>query len=321
MMESRVRCKSNMMDRYLETVRAISESSLYFYNQNRCRVVAILLGGSMGRGEIARNDRQIDADIILITRLSFDILVGNRFRRFLQSIIPNVEIDVGVLPNSRLGHDRSHYMYDLKYNSKVLAGADVRPLIPDIGIADLYPWEGFILILNRVIDLIKSLEDPTSKVQPSNLQLFNTSTSRVRRAYIDSYLIFNKQFNPDYNTRTKMFYSLGGQISEVKTFTDLRTLLINALDRGLEAVGIESYGSLLKLMALEYRYPIHFRMYALVKTRKVRCIFFNPIYDVYKKLLRFLLYNKFDGHDWEYFQRDIIQTFNNSPKLCLKRGI
>lgn len=289
--------------------------SKIFYRNNKHRIVSILLTGSMARGI----EKGKDVDLYIITKLHYDIFLKSKFLSFLKSTFQDIKIEVGIIPFSRLksGIDKSYYLYDLKYNSKILAGADIKSLIPDININDLYPFEGFILIMNRSIDLINAVENFTSKGIFLNAELFKTAISRIQRACRDAYLIFNKQYHSDYNLRNEIFRSLGGQLCEIKTFNEAQNLLVSFFNEGLKITKIRSYKLLLKLMESRYQYPLDFRLYTFVKTRKVSTLFHNPIYDVYKKLLSFLFNNDLNGKNWKEFKGYLLQTFNNSPKLCL----
>lgn len=312
-------CQRAQIRGIIEQIRDFSRD---FYDDNKGRVVSIVLEGSLGREENQLCDKVNDVDICIVTRFYYDLLVKNKFVRFLKSKIREVEIDAGVYPVSRLksGLDRSHFLYDLKYNSKILAGLDIRSLIPEFSINDLYPFEGFLLILNRSIDLFRAVEDFTSEGMLINPEFFRIAASRIRRACIDACLIFNKRYHPDYNLRAEIFRSLYGRLPEVKTFDDARSLLICHLNEGLKIIGTESYKSLLRQLASRYEYPTDFRFFTFVKTRKTPALFRNPIYDVYEAVLQFLVHGSFHGKSFKEFRREMLRTFRNSPKPCLLKS-
>lgn len=185
-------------------VRQLMTNSRVFYRANQRRLLSIMLFGSIAH----RKNRVFnDADICGITRFSYDFIIGNRLERFLQKQIPKIKINVGVLPLARLtSHlDKSHYLYDLKYNSLVIAGADYRSQIQEIGVNDFYPFEGFLLILNRSVDLIRSIRIFEPQQIVLDEELFKVAAARIQRAYVDSMLIFDGFYHPNYDTRLRMF--------------------------------------------------------------------------------------------------------------------
>ena len=300
------------------TVQKLVENSRVFYRNNRWRILSILLSGSL---TWKTSGICSDADISVVTRFHYDIFLGKKMCQFLQRRIPRIRIEVGVYPLSRLtsGLDRSHYLYDLKYNSVVLAGNDPRHRIPKIDVNDLYPFEAFLMILNRSIDLIRSIANFTSEEIAVNNKMLKTAIARIQRAYVDSLLIFEKTYHPNYAQRMQIFNSLYGSLPKTETFADARALILESLNQGLRKSRIRSYESLFNQLESRYLYPADFRLYAFVKTKEPSALFHNPIYDVYRKVVRFFRLGQLEDKKWTDFRTSVLRVFDNSPKPCLTR--
>lgn len=261
-----------------------------FYRKKKTRIICILLGGSLGRNEATpENLAAIDADINVITRFYYDLLIQRQLRRFLEVKIPGIAFDVGVYSLSRLksGKDRSQNLFDLKYNSKILAGKDVRSEIPGISVQDFYPFEAFRLIFNRTFDLIKAVRQCNGGEVEVDTALFRIAKRRVIRAHIDSYLIFNKKYSRDYEERERMFLA-ENRIPAIENFDDARQTLLKSMSKGLETTRIPSSDALLEIMSQRYAYPIAFRIYTAFQTKKLSAFFSNPVFRVYHEAMKFL---------------------------------
>lgn len=300
-------------------VQEIREYSRAFYDENKSRLASIYLVGSLARSRPQDNNRSTDVDICLVSKSYYDLFIKSRFEKFMVSKIPSPEINAGVYPVLRLtsGLDKSHHMYDLKNNSRILAGEDLRPLIPKITIDDFYPLEGFLFLLNRSIDLLRVIEGFTANGITVNQRLLRSAISRITRAYVDSYLIFRKQYCPDYDIRIQMFTSLGNQLPNLATFEDARILLLNGFDEGLKITEISTCSHLIKLIESRYRYPIDFRIFTSIMTRKPRALFHNPLLNTYKKAIHFLRFGGMGSRDWYEFKADLLRTFNYAPQPAL----
>ena len=305
-------------------VQELRDFSRVFYDENKSRLSSIYLVGSLARSRPQDNIKSTDVDICLVSKSYYDLFIKSRFEKFMASKIPSPEINAGVYPVWRLtsGLDKSHHMYDLKNNSMILAGEDLRPLIPEITIEDFYPLEGFLFILNRSIDLLRAIERVTVKGITINKELLKSAISRIKRAYLDSYLVFRKQYCPDYDIRVQMFTSLGNHLPNLETFEDARVLLLDGFDEGLKITKISTCGHLIDLIESRYQYPLNFRIFTSIMTRKPRAIFHNPLLNTYKQAIRFLRFEDMRPRDWDEFKADLIRTFNYSPQPALvKRNL
>jgi hypothetical protein len=295
-------------------VQELRDFSRVFYDENKSRLSSIYLVGSLARSRPQDNIKSTDVDICLVSKSYYDLFIKS----------PSPEINAGVYPVWRLtsGLDKSHHMYDLKNNSMLLAGEDLRPLIPEITIEDFYPLEGFLFLLNRSIDLLRVIECVSVKGITVNKELLKSAISRIKRAYLDSYLVFRKQYCPDYDIRVQMFTSLGNHLPNLETFEDARVLLLDGFDEGLKITKISTCGHLINLIESRYQYPINFRIFTSIMTRKPRAIFHNPLLNTYKQAIRFLRFEDMRPRDWDEFKADLIRTFNYSPQPALvKRNL
>jgi predicted nucleotidyltransferase len=294
----------------------------HFYEKHKTRVFSIILSGSLGRGTREDIAPKSDIDITIISRFYYDLFIERGFRTFLEKRIAGLEFDVGVLPKSRLvnGRDKSLYIYDLKHSSKILAGKDVLSEIPRITVEDMYPLEGFRLILNRAFDLIMSVKSMIGQVIETDPEFFERAKRRIIRAHIDSYLIFCKRYHPHPETRNDIFLKLGKTLPEIRVFDDARDVLLKSLRNGLEITGIHSLSSFLTQLNQECSYPMLFRIFTVFLTKKMDAFLKNPIYETFQEAISLLESKSWVPNDEEEILR-LVRTFKSCPQPILRRKV
>jgi predicted nucleotidyltransferase len=303
----------------LDRLKILSE---HFYEKHKTRIISIILSGSLGRGTRKNIAPKSDIDITIISRLYYDLFIERGFRTFLEKRINGLEYDVGVLPESRLvdGRDKSLYLYDLKHSSKVLAGKDVLSEIPRITVEDMYPLEGFRLILNRAFDLIMSVKSMSGQVIETDPEFFGRAKRRILRAHIDSFLIFCKCYHPHIETRNNIFLKLGKTLPEIRDFDDARDVLLMSLRNGLEITGIHSLSSFLMQLEQECSYPLLFRIFTVFRTKRIDAFLKNPIYETFQEGILFLERKSPAPNDEQEILR-LVQTFKSCPQPILRRKV
>jgi len=297
-----------------DLVKKLREYSTAFYAESKLRLFSIILTGSLA-WEV-KPQSTADADVMLVTRF-YDILIKRKYERYMKARLPGIEMDVGVYPASRIREEKSLFLYDTKHHGIILAGNDALKLITEITVEDLYPFEGFRLLLNRIKDLLTSIENYT----PTNVTLnpvnFKIATRRIIQAYVDSYLIFNKVIDPNHERRLSIFLSMKYSLPKIREIQDARKILLEGLQYGLEAAKIDSFDSLLNKMKLRFKYPYLFRFYTILKTRRPSSLYRNPIFDAYRLAYRFILNHETGGKPWSHFKTDLIRIWESAPQPIL----
>lgn len=300
-----------------DLVQRLEALSHNYYRKNKDRLASIVLAGSVAYGtkEIESGD---DLDIILACP-SYDLLLGKHFEKYLETFVESFEVNVGVYPVSRIKRERSLLMYDVKNGGKILAGLDIRPLIADIRPEDLCPYEAYRLLLNRLVELVIAVRGLGPDGVVVDGKLLKRVSGRIKRACVDSYLIFNRKYVTDSRKKRKIFFSLDGKMPKVRTFEQCRTALLIALEYGAKKANSKSLHEMIVEMKRKYRYPFNFRIYTLFVTKKISAILRSPIFDAYESALAFLESGETGNKSFSMFVKNLHRTWEKSPQPIIAK--
>jgi len=185
------------------------------------RPKSIILIGSFGRGEamVNLNGRELkfisDCDIIVISnkyisrktmeKVSFEIAQ----KTGLETGISGIELSIYFMLSRIFPKiwEPSIDNYEMKYGSRVVYGEDCLQKIPDFKPEDIPLWEGIRLILNRMIESLKSfstgyLSTSASKEKERNLIFW---INKIILACQDALLISIKKYHHSYKIRNDIF--------------------------------------------------------------------------------------------------------------------
>lgn len=266
----------------LEDVKKICSIFLYEHKKSLCSIV---LTGSLARREFSSKSKSLDADISLVTWKYYNPLLCRRLKRYLQRSIKGIEFDVGrSWPVSRAKVERSLFLYDIKYNGVILAGKDVRSIIPSISAEDLYPCECIRLLLNACCHLVFSLCNEEESIR--------RGIDKALAWCLDAYLLLQGEFANTYRARRQIterkypvFYK---QIVEVESCRNLnikyklaRAEILKTLNLIKANLKLKRIGDIVGYVQSTYIYSLSFRFYSLLTSRLPKSILVNPIFDVY----------------------------------------
>jgi len=300
-------------------IATLQELSEEFFKKNRNQLVSIVLVGSLARKDSHLFSTGVrEVDVLLISRYYYLLPLKKKYKNYVSRRIPGLEVHSGIDTLDRLQCEKSLFIYDLKYSGKVLAGMDVRNRIGEVTPNDLFPFEGFRLLLNRGIDIVEGV-DQNADGRLSENSFFPIAARRMENACRDSMLIFHKIFDPLPINREKLLRDVvKGSTPVIKCFSDASESFKATMDVGLRLAGFASCEEMLDEMSQTFAYPFQFRIYTVLKTRKLASLFSNPIYNAFY-LCHEILSNRLHK-SWNTTKKEIIKTWKDVPQPLILRN-
>lgn len=274
-----------LSDEIGEDIEKIRAACSEFYNRHEKLLYSIVLAGSLARREVSKENGTYDADILVVTRYYYNPILCSFLKSYLEKKAKKVKFDFGrSCPLSRLRREKSLFLYDIKNNGVVLAGNDVKKMIQEHSLHDLYPFESIRLLLNAACRLVFSLGQEEVEIKKE--------LNKAMRCCIDAYLLHYGQFAPTLKERKMilkrdhlMFFR---NIQDVMECDDLnvkylrgRQELLSIMNLIRTRLGLDSIKSLIDYLEERSNYSFPFKVYTLAISRHVGSIFTNPIFDVY----------------------------------------
>lgn len=266
-------------------IERIRGSCCRFYSRHEKLLYSIVLAGSLARREVPEEDADYDADILVVTRHYYNPILCGFLKKYLEKNVKNVKLDFGrSYPLSRLRKEKSLFLYDIKNNGVILAGNDVKEIIREHTLEDLYPFEAIRLLLNASCRLAFSLSQEDTEI--------TRELNKTMRCCIDAYLLHHDKFAPTLKERKailKRDYSkCFGTIQDVVECDDLdlkytmgRQEFLRIMNLMRKRLGLDSLKSLIDHLQERSEYSFSLRLYTLAMSRHFRSICRNPIFDVY----------------------------------------
>jgi len=272
-----------------EVIETIKESCSEFYSRHEKLLYSLVLAGSLARREVSKENGTYDADILVVTRYYYNPILGDLLRSHLQRKIKKVKFDFGrSYPLSRLRREKSLFLYDIKNNGVILAGNDVKKIIQEHSLNDLYPFEGIRLLLNAACRLVFSFNQEEAETRKE--------LNKAMKCCIDAYLLHHGQFASTLKERKIMLkrdhLNFFKNVQAVIECDDLnvkylrgRKELLNVMNLITVRLGLDTVRGLVEYLRVRAHYSFPFKLYTLAMSRNVGSIFKNPIFDVYAWVL------------------------------------
>lgn len=278
--------------RMLKIMRDVEKVCSGFYEHHKNLIYSIVLTGSLARGDIPPNQKIFDADIVLVSRITYNPFLCTLLKRNIERSIKNVKFDLGLsYPISRLKKEKSLLMYDVKNNGRVLAGRNITTIIPEISPKDLYPFESIRLLMNASCHVAFCFSDDEKQL--------SREIDKAMKWCLDAFLLYKGKFAPSFQERKKIvqrkYPSFFSTFNEVVNCNDLREKyrkgrlqLLKVMKLIYQDLGLKNVIELISLLEKNYTYPISFRAYSLLISRRFRSIFRNPIFDIYRFAISYI---------------------------------
>ncbi len=282
-------CSKVLSNEIGEVIENIKESCAEFYSRHEKLLYSIVLTGSLARREVSKENGTYDADILVVTRYYYNPILGNLLRPQLKKKIRKVEFDFGrSYPLSRLRREKSLFLYDIKNNGVILAGNDVRRIIQEHSLNDLYPFEGIRLLLNAACRLVFSFSQEEAETRKE--------LNKAMKCCIDAYLLHHGQFASTANERNVILkrdhLNFFKKIQAVIECDDLKSKylrgrqeLLNVMNLITLRLELGAVRGLVDYLRARAHYSFPFKLYTLAMSRNIGAIFRNPIFDVYAWIL------------------------------------
>lgn len=270
----------------LEIMKDMERVCSDFYEYHKNLIYSIVLTGSLARGDIPPNQKIFDADVVLVSRITYNPFLCILLKRNLEKSIKNVKFDLGLsYPISRIKKEKSLLMYDVKNNGRVLAGRNITNVIPEISPEDLYPFESIRLLMNASCHVAFCFSDDEKQL--------SREIDKAMKWCLDAFLLYKGNFAPSFQERKKIvqrkYPSFFSTFNEVVTCNDLRekyrkgrVQLLKVMKLIYQDLGLKNVIELVSFLEKNYTYPISVRAYSLLISRQVRSIFENPIFYIYR---------------------------------------
>ncbi len=177
-------------------------------------LVSIILGGGFGRGEgsvIVEKNGEIkplnDYDIFLIVdnnivKYYINYMFVNKIliKELISKIdIPHIDILLVRYSEIRNLPPRILY-YELKYGSRVIYGKDVLKEMPEYKPTDIPPWEGLVLLFNRIASLIYGCP-----LASNDAKFIIEQCVKGILGSCEALLVLCKEYHHSYEIRNKIF--------------------------------------------------------------------------------------------------------------------
>lgn len=266
----------------MEEIKKICSTFLFEHKRSLCSIV---LTGSLARGEFSSKRKSLDADISLVTWKHYNPILCRRLEKHLQMSITGIKFDVGrSWPISRAKRERSLFLYDIKNSGLILAGKDVRSIIPSISAEDLYPYECIRLLLNACCHLVFSLCNGEEDIRKE--------IEKAMAWCLDAHLLYQGEFAVTHRARRQItkrkYHVFYKQIVKVESCRDLNIRyklaraeilkMLNLIKANLKLKRIED---IVDYVQGACDYSLSFRIYSLLTSRLSKSILVNPVFDVY----------------------------------------
>jgi len=285
-------CTKGHSSRMAKIVEMMKRVCSEFYEHHKSAIYSIVLTGSLARGDIPLDKEIFDADTVVVSRGMYNPFLCILLKRNLEKSIKNVEFDVGLsYPISRLKKEKSLLMYDIKNNGIVLAGKNVKKIVPEISPKDLYPFETIRLLMNASCHTVFSFS--------ANQKELSSEIDKTMKWCLAAFLLYKGKFAPSFRERKKIVQTeyprFFGAFNEVVSCRNLgvkyekgRLQLLKTMNLICKDLELRDVVELINCLEKKYAYPISFRVYSFFVSKQIRSVFGNPIFDVYRFAVSFM---------------------------------